>query len=74
MKPNLGLRDTRIPVQLKGQPVDLDIYETSEVLTNKHFQDFDMREFERFYLPESMRPFVDLVPTGTKVFVADDNR
>jgi len=61
-------------MKLKGQPLDLDAYEASEVLTNKHFQDFDLREFERFYLPESMRPFVDLVPTGTKAFVADDNR
>jgi len=61
-------------MKLKGQPLDLDAYEASEVLTNKHFQDFDLREFERFYLPESMRPFVALVPTGTKAFVADDNR
>jgi hypothetical protein len=74
LKVNLGLRDGRIPVLLKGQPVDLDVYETFEVLTNKHFQDFGMREFERFYLTESMRPFVDLVPTGTKAFLADDNR
>jgi hypothetical protein len=68
------LQHGRIPMRLKGQPLDLDVYEASEVLTNKHFQDFDLREFERFYLPESMRPFVDLVPTGTKAFVADDNR
>jgi len=61
-------------MKLKGQPLDLDVYETSEVLTNKHFQDFEMREFERVYLPESMRPFTDLVPTGTKAFIADDNR
>ena len=61
-------------MKLKGQPLDLNVYETSEVLTNKYFQDFGLREFERFCLPECMRPFTDLVPMGTKVFVADDNR
>ena len=74
LKVDLVSGDGRVPLKLKGQPVDLDVYEASEVLTNKHFQDFDFREFERFYLPESMRPFVDLVPTETKAFVADDNR
>ena len=61
-------------MELKGQPLDLDIYETTEVLTNKHFRDFEMHEFERVYLPESMRPFMDLVPSETKAFIADDNR
>jgi hypothetical protein len=68
------LQDGRIPMKLKGLPLDLDVYETSEVLTNKHFRDFEMCEFERVYLPESMRPFTDLVPTGTRAFIADDNR
>ncbi len=61
-------------MKLKGQPLGLDIFEASEVLTNKHFQDFEMHELESVYLPESMRPFTDLVPTGTKAFIADDNR
>jgi len=67
-------QDGRIPMKLKGQPLDLDVYESSEALTNKHFREFEMCEFERVYLPESMRPFTDLVPTGTKAFIADDNR
>ena len=67
-------QDGRIPMKLKGQPLDLDVYESSEVLTNKHFREFVICEFERVYLPESMRPFTDLVPTGTKAFIADDNR
>ncbi len=50
------------------------MYETSEILTNKHFQEFKMPEFERIYLPESMRPFTDLSPSGTKEFIIDDNR
>jgi hypothetical protein len=61
-------------MKLKGLPLNLNIYETSEILTNKHFQEFKMHEFERIYLPESMRPFTDLSPLGTKEFIIDDNR
>ena len=61
-------------MNLKGLPLDLNMYEASEILTNKHFQEFKMPEFERIYLPESMRPFTDLSPSGTKEFVIDDNR
>jgi len=68
------LQKGRIPMKLRGLPLDLDIYETSVVLTNKHFQDFEMHDLESVYLPESMRPFTNLVPTGTKAFIADDNR
>jgi len=61
-------------MKLKGSPLNLDTYETSEILTNKHFQEFKMLEFERIYLPESMRPFTDINPLGTKEFIVDDNR
>jgi hypothetical protein len=61
-------------MKMKGLPLDLNIYETSEVLTNRHFQGFSMPEFERAYLPESMRPFANLSPLGTKEFIMDDNR
>jgi hypothetical protein len=61
-------------MKLKGLPLVLNMYETSEVLTNKHFQEFKMNEFEKIYLPGSMRPFTDLSPFGTKEFIADDNR
>ncbi len=74
MRAESFLQNGRIPMKLKGQPLDLDVYETSEVLTNKHFRDFEMCEFERVYLPESMRPFTNLVPAETKAFIADDNR
>jgi hypothetical protein len=59
---------------MKGLPLDLSAYEASEVLTNKHFQQFKMPEFERIYLPESMKPFTDHSPLGTREFVVDDNR
>jgi len=61
-------------MKLKGLPFSLNSYETSEMLTSKHFQEFKMPEFERIYLPESMRPFTDITPLGTKEFVMDDNR
>jgi len=61
-------------MKLKGLPLNLNIYETSEMLTNKHFQEFKMPEFERIYLPENMRPFTDITPLGTKEFIIDDNR
>ena len=61
-------------MKMKGLPLYLDIYETSEILTNRHFREFEMPEFERIYLPESMRPFTDLSPLGAKEFVVDDNR
>lgn len=59
---------------MKGLPLNLDIYGASEILTNKHFQEFEMPEFERIYLPRSMRCFTDLSPLGTKEFIIDDNR
>jgi len=61
-------------MKLKGVPLNLDIYETSKVLTNEYFQEFEMCEFERVYLPESMRPFTSFSPSGTKAFIVDDNR
>ncbi|MGD0645424.1 MAG: hypothetical protein ABSA75_11015 [Candidatus Bathyarchaeia archaeon] len=33
-----------------------------------------MPEFERIYLPESMKPFTDITPLRTKEFIIDDNR
>ncbi len=59
---------------MKGLPLNLNMYEASETLTNKHFQEFNMSEFERICLPESMRPFTDHEPMGTKELVVDDNR
>src|SRR2546422_218614 len=59
---------------MRGLPLNLDMYTASETLTNRHFQEFKMSEFERVYLPGSMRPFTDLSPLDTKEFIAEDNR
>ncbi len=61
-------------MKLKGLPLNLDTYETNEVLTSKHFREFRMPDFEWIYLPESMRPFAGASPLGVKEFIADDNR
>src|SRR5438445_4122823 len=61
-------------MKMKGLPLNLNMYEASETLTNRHFREFKMAEFESIYLPDSMRPFIDLSPLGTKEFVVDDNR
>jgi hypothetical protein len=61
-------------MKLKGSPINLNTYEVSEMLTNRHFQGFNMSEFEKIHLPESMKPFTDLNPLITKEFVVDDNR
>jgi hypothetical protein len=61
-------------MKMRGLPLNLNVYEASEILTSKNFQEFNMPEFEKVYLPESMKPFTDLTPIGTKGFIADDNR
>lgn len=61
-------------MKLKGSPISLNTYEVSEMQTNRHFQEFNMDEFGKIHLPESMKPFTDLGPSGTKEFVEDDNR
>ena len=61
-------------LKMKGMPLNLNSYDASELLTNKHFQEFKMPEFERIYLPESMGPLTSLNPLGVKEFLVDDNR
>src|SRR5690349_18319635 len=65
---------TGFEMGMKGLPLNLNMYEAAEILTSKHFQDFRMPEFGRFYLPESMGAFTNLKPLGTKEFLVDDNR
>ncbi len=59
---------------MKGLPLSLDTYEAPEVLTNKCFRQYKMPEFERLYLPESMRPFTDITPLNSENLIVDDNR
>lgn len=61
-------------MKMKGLPINLDTYEPPEVRTNRHFREFEMPDFEKVYLPESMRPLMRLDPLETRGFVMDDNR
>src|SRR2546428_9935159 len=61
-------------MRMKGLPLNLNMYEADETLTNKHFQEFKMSEIDRIHLPESMGPFTNLSPLSTKEFIVDDNR
>src|SRR5712692_10192276 len=62
------------PISLRGMPVNLNVYDGSATITNKYFKGFQMSDFERVYLPDSVKPFSDVDPIGTKEFLIDDNR
>jgi len=54
--------------------INLNMYEAAEVMTNKHFEEFSMPDFEKVYLSESMAPLADRSPLGVKEFLVDDHR
>jgi hypothetical protein len=61
-------------LKLKGSPIKLNLYEASEVLTNKHFRDISLSDFDRVYLPQCMAPFTSSEPIIAKDLLRDDNR
>jgi hypothetical protein len=63
-----------VPIKLRGMPISLNVYEGAATITNKFFRSYQMPEFEKIYLPDSVKPFSDLVPIGTKELLIDDNR
>jgi hypothetical protein len=64
----------RAPIQLRGMPITLNVYDGAGTMTNKYFGSFTMPEFERIYLPDSVKPFSDAEPRGTRTLLIDDNR
>jgi hypothetical protein len=64
----------RTPIQLRGIPIGLNMFDGAGTITNRHFRSFQMPEFEKLYLPDSVRPFSTLNPIGTKELLIDDNR
>ena len=50
------------------------MYEGAGTVTNKYFQSFKMPEFEKLYLPDSVKPFTNADPIETKELLIDDNR
>ena len=71
--PDIGHRQTS-NLNLRGMPISLNVYDGAATITNRYFTRFRMPEFERLYLPDSVKPFSDAVPLGTKEFLIDDNR
>jgi hypothetical protein len=55
-------------------PMKLNMYEGAGTITNKYFQGFKMPDFEKLYLPDSVKPFTEADPIGTKELLIDDNR
>jgi len=71
--PDIGHRQTS-NLNLRGMPISLNVYDGAATITNRYFTRFRMPEFERLYLPDSVKPFSDAVPLGTKELLIDDNR
>ena len=61
-------------LKLKGLPISLNMYRAAEIITNKHFQGFNIPDFEKIYLSESMAPLTDGPSLGMKEFLVDENR
>jgi len=61
-------------IKLRGMPITLNAYGGAGTITNKYFRNFQMPEFEKIYLPDSVKPFTDTDPVGTKELLIDDNR
>lgn len=63
------------PIKLRGMPIKLNMFDAEgSAITNTYFSTFQMPEFEKIYLPESVSPFTDTNPIGTKELLIDDNR
>jgi hypothetical protein len=62
------------PIKLRGMPINLNVYEGAGTITNKYFASFQMPEFEKIYLPDSMLPFINTDSVGIKELLIDDNR
>lgn len=62
------------PIKLRGMPISLNAYDGAGTITNEYFKSFQMPEFEKIYLPDSIVPFTDTDPVGAKELLIDDNR
>jgi len=64
----------RVPITLRGVPITLNVYEGAGTITNRYYRSFDMPEFEKIYLPDTVKPFSDADPIETRELLIDDNR
>ncbi|MGD0396787.1 MAG: hypothetical protein ABSB26_07790 [Nitrososphaerales archaeon] len=63
-----------VPIKLRGIPITLNVYDGAGTITNKYFRSYQMPELGRVYLPDSVKPFTDTDPIGTRELLMDDNR
>ncbi len=61
-------------IKLRGVPINLSAYDGAGTITNKYFKSFEMPEFERIYIPDTVKPFTVTDPVGSKELLIDDNR
>ena len=59
---------------MRGVPITLNMYEGAGTITNRYYAGFEMPEFEKIYLSDSVKPFTDVDPIGTRELLIDDNR
>jgi hypothetical protein len=71
--PDAGQRQTSA-ISLRGMPISLNVYDGAATITNRYFTRFRLPEFEKIYLPDTVTPFSDGGPIGTKELLIDDNR
>ena len=64
----------RTPIKLRGVPITLNVYEGAGSITSRHYARFEMPEFEKVYLPDTMKPFSHADPIGKRELLIDDNR
>ena len=64
----------RTPTTLRGVPITLNMYEGAGSITNKYYANFEMPEFDKIYLPDSVKPFTEAEPVGIRELLIDDNR
>jgi len=61
-------------IKLRGVPITLSAYDGAGTITNNYFKNFQMPEFEKIFLPDSLKPFTNTSPVGKKELLIDDNR
>jgi hypothetical protein len=68
-----GTRDGSPMGHIRGAPTRLASY-LAETVTNSQFRSFDLRRWDRFFLPDSLTDLVEQPPLDSFDCVEDDNR
>jgi hypothetical protein len=65
---------SKLAIKLRGVPIKLNTYEGAGTTTNKYYSGFNLPQFEKIYLPDSVKPFTEVAPSGAAELLIDDNR